>query len=647
MNQEETIDTCILDRCRPGIRTALVGIVERVRAGRPTTAVVIAPRYGKSNLMRQAAIELLERQICGVALILTPWIFLRGQMNDRSKIDDMVRQHGIDNGAKRSPKIITPDILFGKIDPRFCQMQPRRHWWTLTMAQAMSAETLAILTDLAAQCREDLRPMVVFIDECQYTSNSTEGWGEIAKALKEAGAILVLLTGTPERADNLLPFGFTTVEIERDEIRYAVRKVAEQLIEIREADKVRYRLQSDVPEVGLQQAWKEHALAKLDCRTFTFKCDGVGISELQNKEVRRALGKAVRDPETIRTGVRLMLNELRIRRETDGLHGAANPETAAIVFVGNDKQDDNGNDWHAREVQRLIKQEWKEFFPNKAPQIRIVTMNVTNDEADKAARMIKDFVDGDGDILVVKQMGSVGLDGPRIKVGLDFSTVRSKSATTQRWLRIATPTANVSHGTMIRPDDPITNALWEDIVTEQGGQYAIENVRVVDEKPLEPSPDGPKPPPVISDAERSFSVDNSLREVETDLDRQLDAIIARSPLFAIRFTRRELADEFEKGTFTLSAIAPGTTTNGAAAVFEATDEVRKRQDHCNRLCKELASRETFYTGGSDPEQDEKWIRVIQRWMSKTKAHAGIQGHLRQCLDIDKLDSAIAYLESCR
>lgn len=641
--------TCVLDRCRrPGIVEALRAALRLIQGGHSTISVIMAPRYGKSHFIRQLSVELVERNIAGACIALTPWTFLRDQLNESEKIATMIVHHAISDAAIR-PKPIVKDVLFGKLDPEFYKAVPRRHWWTLTMAQAYTPYTRTVLCDLAAQFRHEKRPLVVFIDESHLTSTGDTGWGALAAEFKTAGAVLVLLTGTPERADNIAPFGFQTEEINRRDFEYkTAKKISDEetRIEYWEAQKVRYKLVSDTPMVGLQQAWREQALTKLQHRFWLFQTDDELVNGVSNRKARRALGAALRNAEQIEFAVREMLDELRLRRQTDGHHGPSEPTTAAIVFVGNDQPNDDGNDWHAREVRRIIVKVWSEYLPGR-PKVQITTSDTENEDSVKAAAAIKAFVDGDSDIIIVKQMGGVGLDAPRLKVGLDLSTIRTKSSTTQRWLRLATHWKDVTHGTMILPNDPITMQLWHDIVEEQGGQYVIENATLINTEVVEAGNAKPDPKPVISNPQRGGSIDLSLRLVEADLDAKLDAILVKSPIFAIRFTRRELADEYEKGTFRDIVLDDDISAPPAPtiAIFDAAAEVEKKLSLINQHCKELAGREATYTSGEDPEEDALWVNHFKRCMSEAKTYAGIRGELKTCRDLDKLTNAESWLEA--
>ncbi len=96
---------------------------------------------------------------------------------------------------------------------------------------------------------------------------------------------------------------------------------------------------------------------------------------------------------------------------------------------------------------------------------------------------------GDIDILVVKQMASVGLDVDRLKVALDLSNTRTFSAVFQRMMRVGTkwehpdyPDNPVQTAVYIGPDEPLLEQVIEDIRKEEGPV------------PIAPSPDIPDGP---------------------------------------------------------------------------------------------------------------------------------------------------------
>ena len=101
---------------------------------------------------------------------------------------------------------------------------------------------------------------------------------------------------------------------------------------------------------------------------------------------------------------------------------------------------------------------------------------IATSTTDDATERLRAFQQGEGDVLIVKQMGGVGMDVPRLKVCLDLSTVRTLNAFVQRVCRTATmwnPTGDpedmVRTATYITPADAPARALWDEFVEKEGG----------------------------------------------------------------------------------------------------------------------------------------------------------------------------------
>jgi hypothetical protein len=69
------------DRLRDGQKKALDKIFQRVEARERYTAIIIPTRYGKSDLMRVAAIQLYKHGLIGVAVALSPFTQLNEQLD--------------------------------------------------------------------------------------------------------------------------------------------------------------------------------------------------------------------------------------------------------------------------------------------------------------------------------------------------------------------------------------------------------------------------------------------------------------------------------------------------------------------------------------------------------------------------------------
>ena len=267
---------------------------------------------------------------------------------------------------------------------------------------------------------------VFFVDEA-HTGSVDNQWGTTAKYLQDAGAHLVLLTATPNRSDKTLISGF---EYERVHTEPTTVRRGQELWR---GDRVTWRLLPD-HETTFAEAWAETPPSlcyisripiAVEMARFGFDADGEkGITDLSGvpaSHVRSALGSVVRDADVVTACCAKFVEFLRDRRK-------AVPETAGIIFVGNDLQDDTQDNAHARQVVDALLR----FDRNL--DIKVATS--TSDENPQG--VIYDFQNGKGNVLIVKQMGGVGMDVPRLKVLLDLSTFRTESLYVQRICRVAT-----------------------------------------------------------------------------------------------------------------------------------------------------------------------------------------------------------------
>ncbi len=203
------------------------------------------------------------------------------------------------------------------------------------------------------------------------------------------------------------------------------------------------------------------------------------LSTLSGYEVREQLDAVVRDPQVIELGVRKMITGLEEMRR-------ANPGTAraaAIVYSVNDRPSERNA--HANRIRDEIRQQ--------APALKtlIVTMAMDDDFDTDAVAQLREFSreTSEWDVLIVKQMGAIGLNTPRLKVGLDLSAQRAKGPYIQRANRTTRPWAGVYHAIYITPDDCLAKALFEELIEAHGGAY-VRTAEVVDsyEIPVDETP---------------------------------------------------------------------------------------------------------------------------------------------------------------
>ena len=612
---------------RPAIADAVDVILSRLRVGEKTTSVVKPPRTGKSNVIRLAAIEALETGLVAGSVVLSPWIALRDQIVATKKIQEMVQQFKIPGSV--TIKTIAWDAR--RISPDFLKTTPC-HIHSFTLAAAQRPLCLTVLIDAAIHCRDVLgKPLLVFIDEGHMVAGA-DGWGDLAAQLVASGAHVVLLTGTPERADNLAPYGFETVQevIATDVVHTTFGPVVGDVrrMERRSSDRVSFRL---VPDFTMtrNEAWTNDYICRLRARWVKCKIDGVDLPDVEEE----TLGAVVRDPAFIEQAIEIMLDEVALRRNLK-------QSTSCIVYVGSDR-DGETRDGHAKLVLQILRRKWRERFGSDG-LIELATLN-ENDEGNKALKVIQRFADGHSDGIVVKQMGGVGLDVDHLKIALDLSTVRTPGNAAQRWLRVATIWGDIKHATLILPETRKTRALYAKIVTDEGGDATrLVNSEILEEYEVPVDEDHDDDDLLITEPEASGA-----SEMEANFTRESADVILRVMRAYPELGKLPFADVqalVDKGAVVIPDEDAGDedAADVMATVVNVGDEARKLHDKINAKCGELAGREAPYQPGPN---GAAYVEARRRWMNRAKDYAGIRTKLQQCQDTERLQRAFDYLKA--
>jgi superfamily II DNA or RNA helicase len=437
---------------RVGQKGAFNCIVEKIIQGENAVSVILPTRYGKSDLIRAASIELKERKAVHSSFLVTPSKFLRNQLNEYTKIQEMIKRYNI-----KTSKIINYDIL-ENYRPNIIQNDET--FISLT-TQMLAVNIDNICKQIKFTKNNTGKPIVVFIDEC-HTGSEDNSWGATVEKIKSSGGKVVLCTATPYREKGRIP-GFKYVEENTTEkYNFVPRKNDE--------DETKYwldqykTLQSNLKleadyEYTFARAWKEDIICKMNHRTFdvlvkiplsenVFK--EVHISEMTPSDCAKYYGKIVRDDKVVQAGVSELIERLILYKTNE-------PTAQGIVFCGNDLNEEE-DDEHAKQIRNSI---------NKIdPSIRV---SIATSKQDMAENIIKNFGKGQADILIVKQMASVGLDIPNMKIALDLSAVRTFSAFIQRIMRVATVWKQNKVAHLIIPADINGMALWCGFIDGNGG----------------------------------------------------------------------------------------------------------------------------------------------------------------------------------
>lgn len=460
------------EKPRPGQRDALNTILPRWERGEPYTAIVAPTRYGKSDIIRASTLVGVERGLITCALTLSPTSFLVKQIVKADKwkqcLDRFSAEWLKENGF--------PPISF---QPKYTRL-PKLKVRPNSNGEHLLSATVQLVErnrDIFADWTDSVlhqtgRPVAVFMDE-SHTGSEKNSWGAALKHMASSGALIVLLTATAERSDGQVIPGFEFDEVEADPVEIVVPhpgSVPEKVrIDVYSGIKRKLRLRADL-EIPFRQAFDEDALARISHTPFDVNMrevagesyDGM-LSNLSASRVPGALDKLVRHPDVIKEGCRYLVTSLRRFRVT-------NPRILAIVFCGSDDERHGarrGDNQHPE----LVKAE----LQRQAPEFRPVIFTSADEEAED--HLLAFCEGGYGDIAIVKQMASLGLDSELLKVGLDLSITRTFAASVQRMMRVATPPPLVSH--WISPADQLSRANFTRIVTNQGGEAKVADLELI------------------------------------------------------------------------------------------------------------------------------------------------------------------------
>jgi superfamily II DNA or RNA helicase len=489
------IDTSPL---RPGQRQAVDTICDRVRQKLSHTACVLPMRYGKSDVIRVAGLGLWRDRLVSHVLVITPSEVLRDQFADPEACAESFKRYSIPFSE------IIPVYIVDR-SPRL-PFPPSTAIFAVATTQMANVNKKTLVDWVESEIRRYEVPPIIFIDECETTSDKNE-WGDCVEVLAKAGAFVVLLTATPFRTDRKRIPGFEDILIPEATSPVKVYRKrrdeqGEELIDIYEGEKEVFRLAAH-HITSFRQAWDEGTednpspLCTVNRQPFDYDLTKlnlssdirgqVKISELSASDSRRSLMQILRDPGVISYACGLFVETISWWRRFA-------PDTVGIVYVGNDEPGDSDVNKHARDVKRAI------LKCNPSLNIIIATAS----DGKEAAAMVKAFRRDKGwvgDVLIVKQMGGRGLDIPRLKVCLDLSNVRAAGPMIQRigrvltlWKRGPHPKDWVRFADYICPCDINGQAIFQRFILDEGGEASVSRLEYLET--ITPGPQEKEAPPI-------------------------------------------------------------------------------------------------------------------------------------------------------
>lgn len=613
---------------RIGQKGAFNCIVEKVMDHSPTISIVLPTRYGKSDVIRASAIELIERGVAEGVLIAAPCKFLRDQLTQKKKIDEMVVRYTI---ATSRP--ITYDVLDGF---RFPIFQNQEHFVSLT-TQMLATNADQICEYIKQYIKKTGKLFLVYIDE-SHSQSDVNTWGAVVPKIIAAGGIVILCTATPYRDDGKKIPGFKCfIENQREKMRHVPRQHDDPdkyWVDIYKDIEGDLRLEADY-EYTFKKAWAEgNVICKVSRGEFDVvvkipnKSDDdmkeIKISEMSRPECRKYFGRVVRDPKVIQGGVEKLLNRLIDYRLSE-------PSAQAIIFCGNDVDDED--DGHAKQIATEISCQSTKF--------KVVIATSKQDDADV---LIKQFGEGKGDILIVKQMASLGMDIPPIKLGLDLSAVRTLAAFIQRMMRTATMWGKNEVAHLIIPSDVNGLALWNGFIEENGGNMTAHDATLIEslEKDKEDKDESPSKKLEVVRTEDTMYSDTSGMGTSGSLDYTdyAQPLIKYQPkLQAVLTDHETIMLGKQLGRDALDKLAPNKIMEPTRDI---TEQRRLLKNKIKVLTKEVAN--SKYSYGT---HENEWIAERKDCVNRAKRAVGI--HPRTQMDsitnVDQLTKIKTFLEN--
>lgn len=461
---------------RDGQRETIDAILTHRRAGQQLTSAQLVARYGKSDTIRLSALEQIAQGLITHALVITPFDFLMEQMLAEPILRASANRYGFHRA------------MYGQVQTIDGQTPIRPARFTgktlssITTYKAARPENLAMLTGMAERSLRGPQgpglPWAIYLDEAHMASEG-KAWGEIVPAFLQVGAYVTVLTGTPYRNDGAPIPGFKRRWVSLGWV--GQREKGEWLHEADVTVTYADALQETPPPVAYI-TYQPFGIAGELRNPETGEIWKATLNDLTEEQLRAAYISALSDPAIIEVPLSFMVAELLNRRNDPSQEG-----TLGLVFIGSDAEGVSDDEEKQGDVVEGI-------LRRLAPTLTIEQIHQKRRDRKDPITLLQDFVSGDIDIAIVKQMGAVGMDAPALKVIADLGNTRSPAAQEQRMMRCTTLWGTggrtIDQAVYIAPDDWLTRRLVENILAGTG---TIKPVLIGPTPP--PGPPGPLRPP--------------------------------------------------------------------------------------------------------------------------------------------------------
>ena len=619
---------------RPQLVDAVKLIVNRHNDGHRATSIVIPPRVGKSNVIRLSALELVQTGVACTTLALVPWENLADQLVNKKKLDEMSAKYPV-----TAPEISFLCQRIRQLSMNFHELSYVQHLWVSTIQLANSQ--ILILSNWLDRCNSNSefkhkRP-VVFVDEGQMLSHKNE-WGGIARLVEEKNAHVILLTGTPYRADRADIPGFKVDEMNKIDIEKVVgTRINDQQVLMRfYKGTSSERVLCPNYEMPLKDAWDLGCLCRVDAQWVNIMLDikdddgvvtkTVSLDDMKPTAAQKQLRKASTDEKTmlemLGRGVSSLAEIRRIRK----------CESAGMLVITCSDIDDEGQEvdggtgnWHARLARRILGE--------LDPTLHVVIATQADEQREKSNQGLKrlqNFVNNDiGDVLIVKSMGTVGMDCGRIKVVVLMGTFRQLASWLQAILRGATAWRDIKFFKLVLLEDPLNKLNYEFLIEGQGGSFTVSELEFIKEELLEKEKKDDDIPDISVNSAKVKRAEDSLGKGTTELE-SVQKLLKIDPELGRAFSTAEIAERILSGIFHV----PDEPIKPVSSAKNMGDEKAEFDKAINDASSDYANIVAPKNGTSWDE----WAGARRKFLSKAKSACGIPPgmELSRILDVNKL-----------
>ena len=636
-------------------------IVKRYVDEEDCTGVLTPPRSGKGTVVCLSALELRNAGAPFVHAV-TPWRNLADQLTSSEKIEKTLQFYG----ARGYEGEITTDSLSSISHHKYWQYGQGNAPTLLASTIHLIHSNISIIEQAIRYAYETtgMRPCYI-IDETQLVGQERK-WHDTASRLLEAGAYVVAMTGTEVRSDKKLAFGFTyepVIGTELKEKRSSVFKgkitsqdgIEKYEIGVGSSVTTEYKiLPIGTEPVYISTAFERGWCAPLEIQLFDFSFKKSGENETLNvgdaklAQLQGIITHLLQSDECITASVRLFLNELaRLRQnpETKDAKGMfiTLSDSENLIAKG-DKLKDERAKYHARLIKKELKQQLSALDHEIRSllgrmNIEICTSTDLNGEPDQNAanklhlftRTSIDEETGDDpiDVLLVKNMGVVGLDVPELKVMVDLSNLSCCSPKIQANLRTTTVWSNKQVNAInILPKLPENQKFAEQCGAWGGNvkisEFTEEESKVIDFK-IKPSLE-------IEVVKGSACVagyyDSHGKVTIGDHEKTIKAIRRRYPVTHI-LTVSQILETIKVGGFPLDDNDykdPGPTTKEQVVVSDGVKIVNigakrqklKKDRPFGKTAQDLTNKLVSYSTDKN-----LWVDTYRRLVNKAKIYSGV------------------------